>query len=109
MVVGSRRGLALWAGQTFTAIFMLVLTAYLLVLFMLAAPAGHAELRELLAASYFRVPATVGAAALIWHAWLGTKSILMDYIKWTWLRVAKYVGAFFYFSFVLVWFLAVLW
>lgn len=109
MVVGSRRGLALWAGQTFTAVFMLVLTVYLLALFAVAAPAGHAELRALLAASHFRVPATVGAAVLVWHAWLGAKSIVMDYVKWPWLRVVKYVGAFFYFSCVLVWFLAVLW
>ena len=109
LVTGTRRGLGMWAGQTFTAVFLLLLTVYLLVLFAVVAPTGYYALRELLGAAYFRVPATIGAVALIWHAALGAKSIIMDYVKWPWLRVVKYVGSFFYFSLVLIWFLGVIW
>ena len=108
-LVGTRKGMGSWVGQSLTALVMLAALVYLLVAYAVASPSGHAELAAMVGANYFRVPATLGAAALVWHAWLGAKSILMDYVKWPWLRIAKYVGVICYLALCMIWFLGVTW
>ncbi len=101
--------MAEWAGQLLTAVLMLAMLVYLLVVYAVATPASHGELVAFLAAGHVRVPATFTALVLVWHAWLGTKSILMDYVSWTWLRISKYIGAIAFLALMLVWFLGVIW
>lgn len=108
-VVGSRKGMASWAGQGLTALVMIAALAYLLVAYAVTGPSGHEGLRGFLSADFVRVPASVGAVALIWHAWLGAKSVVMDYIKWPWLRTAKYVGLVIYLMACMVWFIGLAW
>ena len=109
LVVGANEGMTAWAGQLISAVMMIIVTAYLLLCFLVIAPSGHAEVSRMVGSNYFRVPVTFGAIMLIWHAWLGGKSILMDYIKWAWLRVVKYIALVFYLALVLIWFLGVIW
>ena len=108
-VVGAHQGLNFWVGQLATAVIMLIGLIYLLVVYALITPVGYAELVAFISADYVRVPASLFALALIWHAWLGAKSILMDYIKWTWYRILKYFSTFIYLGLCLAWFLGVVW
>ena len=108
-VVGASEGMMAWAGQLISAVMMIIVAAYLLICYLIVSPSGHAELVGMVGSNYFRVPATFGAIMLIWHAWLGAKSVIMDYIKWAWLRMLKYVGAIVAFALVLIWFIGVLW
>ena len=108
-VVGTRKGMNSWAGQGLTAILMILVFVYLAVAFAILAPSGHAELVSFMAADYIRVPATIAVFAVVWHAWLGAKSVVMDYIKWPWFRVVKYVGTIIYLLACTVWFSGLVW
>ena len=108
-VTGSGTGLAMWVGQTITAVIMLFVLIYLIILFAYQTPNNFFALRSLMGANYFRVPATFGAIILTYHAWLGAKSIIMDYLKWSWFRLIKYFGTIIYLTLTLIWFLGTIW
>lgn len=108
-VVGTKKGMASWAGQSLTALVMIVIIAYLVVAYAVVAPSGHEGLVSFVGADYIRVPATVGALAVVWHAWLGAKSVVMDYIKFPWLRIAKYLASIIYLLACIIWFTGVVW
>ena len=54
------------------------------------APASHAEWRELLTGGFFRLLTMLFAGALLYHAWVGMRDILMDYVKHAGLRLAHH-------------------
>ena len=108
-VVGTRKGMGAWVGQSLTALVMIAILAYLLIAYAIVAPTGHDGLAGFIGADYVRVPSSIGALALVWHAWLGGKSVIMDYIKWPWFRVVKYVGLIIYLLGCIVWFIGVIW
>ncbi len=108
-VTGAHSGLGEWSGQLLSALIMIALIVYLVIAFAVVQPFGHFALSSFVGANYIRVPAVLLAFVVVWHAWLGAKSILMDYIKWNTLRVVKYIGTIVYLLVVLIWFIAVIW
>ncbi len=80
-------GLKAWAIQRGTAIYLALFFLYLLLKLMFAAPADHAAWRAWLGDPVVSVAALVFFAALLLHAWIGVRDILMDYIWHTAARV----------------------
>lgn len=80
-------GFSDWAWQRATAIFMVFYSLLLLVRFFIDAPtAGYEAWHGWFAPISFRVLTLLFLWALIYHAWLGVKEILMDYVHNTSIR-----------------------
>src|SRR5215467_6465831 len=58
---------------------------------------------------WMRVATLLFAASLAWHAWVGMRDILMDYIKPTWLRLSMEIGVLVVLAGYLGWTIQILW
>lgn len=93
IVTGARYGLKDWLAQRITAILLAVYLLYLLaVAFGSSAPLDYRNWYGIFQSPLMRVATLLAAIALIWHAWIGVRDILMDYIKPTGLRLALQVA-----------------
>ena len=88
IVTGARYGLRDWLAQRITAVIMAVYSVIALVVVMSGKPISYAVWRDLFSQGWMRVATLLFAASLAWHAWVGMRDILMDYIKPTGLRLA---------------------
>ena len=74
-------GFSDWAWQRATAIFMVIYSVLLAARFFIDAPGpGYAGWHAWFAPLLFRGLTLLFLWALIYHAWLGVKEILMDYV-----------------------------
>ena len=86
-VVGAHYGLKDWIVQRITAVIMLAYTI-LLVLFLLAMPAGYEGWKTLFSMTWVKVLTQTTLLALFMHAWVGIRDLWMDYIKPVGVRLA---------------------
>lgn len=80
-------GLRAWYLQRISGLYLGGLTLYLLGLFILAPPADHAAWRALVAQPLMQVALLLGFAALLLHAWVGFRDVVIDYVHPTALRI----------------------
>ena len=81
------QGLRAWLLQRFTAIYLAV---YLLVLVFLMTYRGgftYAEWHSLFGQPGMGVATALTALALLLHAWVGVRDVLIDYVHAIWLRL----------------------
>ena len=91
IVTGAHYGLTDWLAQRVTAV---VMAAYTVIAFLMVATGGtlgHAGLKALFAPQWFRILTLLFVASLLWHAWVGVRDILMDYIQPTGVRLSLQV------------------
>ena len=81
VVVGAHYGLRDWLSQRVTAVLMALFTLVLLVQVLLPGPLGYDKWAGIFAAQWMKVLSFVVFIALAWHAWVGMRDILMDYVK----------------------------
>jgi len=81
LVVGAHYGLRDWLAQRISAVLMAVYTLILMVVLMRNPPLTYAAWKDLFAQGWMRVATLLFAASLAWHAWVGVRDILMDYVK----------------------------
>jgi succinate dehydrogenase / fumarate reductase membrane anchor subunit len=80
VVVGAHYGLKDWLGQRVTAAVMAIYTL-LLVVVLLSQPAlNYAAWKSLFASQWMRVATVLFFFCLYYHAWIGVRDILMDYV-----------------------------
>ena len=107
--VGARYGLKDWAIQRATALIMAVCTVVLAVVMVLVAPHSFESWRAMFASGLVRFVALVFLMSLFYHAWIGVRDILMDYVKPDGLRLVLMIAT----AAVLVgyagWALGILW
>jgi len=79
----SRRasGLKAWAIQRVTAIYLAVFFVVLLAKFSFNPPASQLDWRLWLADPLIGIAFMVFIVALLFHAWVGIRDVLMDYVK----------------------------
>ena len=109
VVTGAHYGLRDWLAQRVTAVIMALYTAILVVVLLQAAPIGYAVWKDLFAQGWMRVATLLFAACFAWHAWVGVRDILMDYVKPDGLRLALQVGVLLTIAGYLGWTLQILW
>ena len=97
IVVGAHYGLRDWLSQRVTAILMALFTLALLaqVIFN-KGPMGYDKWAGIFSAQWMKVLTFTVIISLAWHAWVGMREILMDYIQPVVLSLALQV-------FVIVW------
>jgi succinate dehydrogenase / fumarate reductase membrane anchor subunit len=91
IVVGAHYGTRDWLAQRITAAIMAVYTVIAFVLLTSKSPFTYAAWKNLFAQGWIRVATLLFAVSLGWHAWVGVRDILMDYIKHDGLRLALQV------------------
>jgi succinate dehydrogenase / fumarate reductase, membrane anchor subunit len=88
VIVGAHYGLKDWLAQRVSALILAAGSLLFAAMLLVCAPSSHAEWRALFAPSWMRLASLVFFIALAWHAWIGMRDILMDYVKSTGVRLA---------------------
>jgi succinate dehydrogenase / fumarate reductase membrane anchor subunit len=91
LVVGAHYGLRDWLAQRITAAIMAIYTVMMFVVFLRQPPSTYAAWKDLFAQGWMRIATLLFAVSLAWHAWVGVRDILMDYVKPDGLRLALQV------------------
>lgn len=91
IVTGAHYGLRDWLVQRVTALVMAVYAVLFVATLLVCSPANFEEWQALFAPQWMRLASLLFFLSLFWHAWIGMRDILMDYIKPTALRLGLQV------------------
>jgi succinate dehydrogenase / fumarate reductase membrane anchor subunit len=109
VVTGAHYGLRDWLAQRITAVIMAVYTVILLFVLVGATPITYRVWKDLFAQGWMRVATLLFAASLAWHAWVGVRDILMDYVKPVGVRLSLQVVVLVVLAGYLGWTIQILW
>jgi succinate dehydrogenase / fumarate reductase, membrane anchor subunit len=109
LVVGAHYGLRDWLAQRITAVVMALYTLLILVVIFQRAPFTYESWKALFAQGWMRIATLLFAVSLAWHAWVGVRDILMDYIKHDGLRLALQVLSVLLIAAYVGWAIEILW
>ncbi|MDH3319738.1 MAG: succinate dehydrogenase, hydrophobic membrane anchor protein [Betaproteobacteria bacterium] len=109
VVVGAHYGLRDWLAQRITAAIMAVYTVILLAMLIGGAPISYAVWQDLFTQGWMRVATLLFATSLAWHAWVGMRDILMDYVKPAGARLTLEVVVLLVLAGILGWTIQILW
>ena len=107
--VGAHYGTGGWLLQRLTALFMAIYTIGLAACLLWHAPSSYADWKSILSGNVARISTMFFFAALLYHAWIGMRDILMDYVKPSGLRLAMQVAVGVTLAFYLIWSASILW
>jgi succinate dehydrogenase / fumarate reductase membrane anchor subunit len=109
VVTGAHYGLRDWLAQRITAVIMAVYSVIVVCVLISSKPITYGVWRELFAQGWMRVATLLFMASLAWHAWVGVRDILMDYIKPDGLRLALQVMVLLTIAAYVGWTIQILW
>ena len=107
--VGAHYGTGDWLLQRLTAVVMVLYTLGFLACVLWHKPASHTDWKSIFSGTSVRVSTMLFFAALLYHAWVGMRDIVMDYVKPAGIRLlleALIAGGL---LFYLVWAASILW
>lgn len=107
-VTGAHYGLRDWLVQRFTALIMLTFTVFLVGVALTQSP-DAAGWRALFAHDWMHYFTLLFALSLFWHAWIGMRNILMDYVHATRLRLPLHVAVIVMLLIYTMWTIDILW
>jgi succinate dehydrogenase / fumarate reductase membrane anchor subunit len=93
LVVGAHYGFRDWLSQRVTALLMALFTLALLAQVIFGGPIGYDSWAAIFSRQWMKAATFVVIVALAWHAWVGTRDVLMDYVKPVSLRLMAQVGS----------------
>ena len=85
--VGAHYGLGDWLLQRLTAVVMALYTIGFAACLLMGPPSTYADWKALFAGNFVRLATMFFFAALLYHAWIGMRDIVMDYVKPTAIRL----------------------
>ena len=109
IIVGAHYGTRDWLAQRITAAIMAVYTVVALFVLAAKSPFTHEAWRNLFAQGWMRIATLLFALSLAWHAWVGVRDILMDYIKHDGLRLALQIVTILVLAGYVIWTIEILW
>src|SRR5262249_33198220 len=109
VIVGAHYGTRDWLAQRVTAAIMVVYIVIVLAVMAGRAPFPYQTGEALLAPGRMRVATLLFALSLAWHAWVGVRDILMDYVKHDGLRLALQVLTLLLLAGYVSWTIEILW
>jgi succinate dehydrogenase / fumarate reductase membrane anchor subunit len=108
-VVGAHYGLRDWLAQRITAVVMAVYFVVVAWVLLSRNPVTYDAWRSLFAQGWMRIATLLFAVSLAWHAWVGVRDIIMDYIKLDGLRLALEVSVLLLTAVYVGWTVQILW
>ena len=109
VVTGAHYGLRDWLAQRITAVVMAIYSVIAVVVLFSSKNITYMVWRDLFAQGWMRVATLLFIASLAWHAWVGVRDILMDYIKAAGLRLALEVLVLLTIATYVGWTIQILW
>jgi succinate dehydrogenase / fumarate reductase membrane anchor subunit len=109
VVTGAHYGLRDWLAQRITAVIMAVYSIIAVGVFLINKNITYVVWRDLFAQGWMRVATLLFMASLAWHAWVGVRDILMDYIKPDGLRLGMQVASLLVIASYVGWTIQILW
>ena len=109
LVVGAHYGLRDWLAQRITAVIMAVYSVIVAGIVLINAPLTFVVWKDLFAQGWMRVATLLFAVSLAWHAWVGLRDILMDYVKPVGARLTLEVAVLLALAGYLGWTVQILW
>jgi succinate dehydrogenase / fumarate reductase membrane anchor subunit len=107
--VGAHYGWKDWLAQRVTAVIMLLFSVVIIGFFMLKGGVNYGEWKELFRSPMFRILALLFFLSVYYHAWIGIKDVLMDYIKSAGLRVTLYIAVLLFLLACSIWSVTIIW
>ena len=107
--VGAHYGLGDWLLQRLTAVVMLLYTVFMAALLLMHSPRTYGDWQRLFTHNVVRIATMLFFVALLYHAWVGMRDILMDYIRATGLRLTLQFGVALMLIVYLIWAASILW
>jgi succinate dehydrogenase / fumarate reductase membrane anchor subunit len=109
VIVGAHYGTRDWLAQRVTAAIMAVYVVGMVALMASRAPFTYESWNALFTQGWMRVATLLFALSLAWHAWVGARDILMDYVKHDGLRLALQVLTVLLLAGYATWTIEILW
>jgi succinate dehydrogenase / fumarate reductase membrane anchor subunit len=109
IIVGAHYGTRDWLAQRITAAIMAVYTVVALFVLASRPPFTYESWKALFSQGWMRVATLLFAASLAWHAWVGARDILMDYVKHDGTRLALQVLTILLLAGYVSWAIEILW
>ncbi len=107
--VGAHYGWREWLAQRVTAIIMALFAVVIFGFFAVHGKVSFEQWTTLFSSSLFRVLALLFLISVYYHAWIGVRDVLMDYIKPVWLRLSLQVLVILALFGFTIWSIAILW
>ena len=109
IVTGAHYGLRDWLAQRLTAVLMVVYTLFIAGYVLLHPDMGYDRWTGLFSNQVMRSFTLLLLLALYYHAWIGVRDIVMDYIKPAGIRLAIYVLVILALLLYVIWSAQILW
>lgn len=109
IVVGAHYGLRDWIVQRVTGAVIGVYAVFLWAVLLAQPTLDFITWRSLFTHTWMRVPTFVCLLAIYYHAWVGVRDILMDYVKPTTLRLCLQVTVVVALVAYAIWTVQILW
>jgi succinate dehydrogenase / fumarate reductase membrane anchor subunit len=109
VVTGAHYGLRDWLAQRITAAIMAVYSVIAVAVMLSGHPITYNVWKDLFAQGWMRVATLLFMVSLAWHAWVGVRDILMDYIKPDGLRLTLQVCTLLVIASYVGWSIQILW
>ena len=109
IVTGAHYGLRDWLAQRITAVIMAVYSVIAVALFIFNKNITYSVWRDLFSQGWMRVATLLFIVSLAWHAWVGMRDILMDYVKPDGLRLTLQVVTLLVIAGYVAWSVQILW
>jgi succinate dehydrogenase / fumarate reductase membrane anchor subunit len=88
IVTGAHYGVRDWLGQRITAVALVLYTLYLLYSVLALPTLDYSSWYGLFLSPFMKVVTLLAMLALVYHAWVGIRDVLMDYVQKTWIRLS---------------------
>lgn len=109
VVTGAHYGLRDWLAQRLSALVMAVYAAFIAVWALFQAPVGYEAWTGLFASNVVRSFTLLALFAMFYHAWVGVRDIVMDYVNSTSLRLAIHAVVILALILYAIWSVQILW
>ena len=107
--VGAHYGLGDWLLQRLTAVVMALYTVGFTACLLMGPPATYGDWKALFSGNFVRLATMFFVAALLYHAWVGMRDIVMDYVKATGMRIALQSVIAVALMFYMIWAVSIFW
>lgn len=109
IVTGAHYGLLDWLVQRITAVAMTIYILLMGLILIVSAPHDYVAWKELFANQWIRIFSLLFFVSLCWHAWIGLRNILMDYVHETGIRLTIQVLVILSLLVYVVWAIEIIW
>ena len=109
LVVGAHYGVRDWLMQRATAVLMALFTLVIVVQCLLPGEMSYEKWGGIFAHQWMKVLTFVMIGSILWHAWVGVRDVLMDYVKPVGIRLVLQILVIVWLLGCMGWAIQVLW